>query len=50
MRETLSLVGAVAGLIWDLAQASEHKRTCPKCMRRDYLTIALDIAHLAQAA
>ena len=48
--KALSLVGSVIGLIWDLAQASEHQRTCPKCVGRDYLAIMLDVAHLAQAA
>jgi hypothetical protein len=45
---TVGFIGGVIGLIWDVAQAREHKHTCPKCMRRDYLTIALDVAHLAQ--
>ena len=44
------LILALITLAWDLSQAAEHKRTCPKCMGRDYLTIALDVAHLVQAA
>ncbi len=41
---------ACAGLAWDLVQADKHKRTCPKCQGRDFLAIALDLAHLAQTA
>jgi hypothetical protein len=39
---------AVAGLILDLIQADKHQRTCPQCVGRDYLSIALDVAHLAR--
>ena len=41
---------AAIGLVWDLVQADKHQRTCPQCARRDYLAIALDVAHLTQAA
>lgn len=41
---------ACGALIWDLAQADKHRRTCPQCADRDMLTIALDVAHLLQAA
>jgi len=37
-------------LFWDLRQAERHQRTCPRCVGRDYLTIALDVVHLVQAA
>jgi hypothetical protein len=47
--KALGLAVSVTGLIWDLAQAAEHRRTCPKCVARDYLAVALDVAHLAQA-
>ena len=33
-------------LIVDLLKASEHQKTCPRCLGRDYLEIALDVAHL----
>jgi hypothetical protein len=48
--KALSLVGAVIGLVWDITEAQKHKRTCPQCVGRDYLAIALDVAHLAQAS
>jgi hypothetical protein len=41
---------AFGALFWDLRQADKHRRTCPRCVGRDYLTIALDVAHLVQAA
>jgi hypothetical protein len=44
----IGMILAVVGLIWDLVQADKHQRTCPQCMARDYLSIALDVAHLAQ--
>jgi hypothetical protein len=46
-KEAALLLGVVA-LLWDLRQADQHKRTCPRCVGRDYLAIALDVAHLAQ--
>jgi hypothetical protein len=48
--KALGLAISVIGLIWDLARGAEHQRTCPKCVRRDYLAVALDVAHLAQTA
>ncbi len=33
-------------LIADLVKARQHQQTCPRCLGRDYLDIALDIAHL----
>lgn len=48
--KALGLAASVIGLIWDLAQAAGHQRTCPKCVGPDYLAIALDVAHLAQTA
>jgi hypothetical protein len=44
----ITMILATAGLIWDLVQADKHRQTCPQCMGRDYLSIALDVAHLAQ--
>ena len=44
----IGLILAAAGLIWDLVQADEHQRTCPRCMGRDYLSIAFDVVHLAR--
>jgi hypothetical protein len=41
---------AFGALIWDLWQADKHRRTCPQCLGRDYLTIALDVGHLVQAS
>ena len=41
----LFLLG-ILGLVADLAKASEHQQTCPRCLGRDYLKIALDVAHL----
>lgn len=32
--------------LWDLLQAEKHQRTCPQCVGRDYLKIALDVMHL----
>lgn len=42
---------ALAGvaLIVDLVAAWKHKRRCPQCMSRDYLAIALDVAHLLES-
>jgi hypothetical protein len=37
----------IVGLIWDVVQADKHQRTCPQCAGRDYLSIALDVVHLA---
>jgi hypothetical protein len=39
------LLGGIA-LIADLVKARQHQQTCPKCLGRDYLEIALDVAHL----
>ena len=39
------LLGSVA-FAADLLKAYQHQQTCPKCLGRDYLAIALDIAHL----
>jgi hypothetical protein len=41
---------ACGALLWDLWQADRHRQTCPRCAGRDYLAIALDVAHLVQAA
>ncbi len=41
---------ACSALFWDLWQADKHRQTCPRCVERDYLIIALDVAHLMQAA
>ena len=41
----LFLLG-ILGLVADLAKASENQQTCPRCLGRDYLKIALDVAHL----
>ena len=41
---------AFGALLWDLWQADRHRQTCPQCSGRDYLAIALDVAHLVQAA
>jgi len=30
-----AIVLGVIGLIWDLAQAAKHQRTCPRCAGRD---------------
>jgi hypothetical protein len=43
-------IGALLGivsLVWDLVQADEHRHNCPQCAGRDYLSIALDVFHLA---
>ena len=48
--KALALLLALGGLLWDLATASEHQQTCPSCLGRDYLAIALDVAHLARFA
>ena len=45
----VKLAVACGALLWDLWQADKHQRTCPQCAGRDYLAIALDVAHLAQA-
>ncbi len=50
MPKEVPFILACAGLAWDLVQADKHKRTCPKCQGRDFLAIALDLAHLAQTA
>jgi hypothetical protein len=49
MPKQATLVLACCGLLWDLWQADRHQRTCPSCAGRDYLEIALDVAHLVQA-
>jgi hypothetical protein len=41
---------ACGALLWDLWQADKHHRACSECAGRDYLEIALDVAHLVQAA
>jgi hypothetical protein len=46
----VKVVLACGALLWDLWQASKHKRTCPQCAGRDYLAIALDVVHLVQTA
>ena len=46
----LKLALACGVLLWDLVQADKHQRTCPQCAGRDYLQIALDVAHLVKAA
>jgi hypothetical protein len=46
----VKFVFACGVLLWDLWQADKHKRTCPQCVGRDYVTIALDVVHLVQAA
>jgi hypothetical protein len=46
----IKLAFACGALIWDLWQAAKHKQTCPQCAGRDYLSIALDVAHLVKAA
>lgn len=48
--KALSFVGAVIALAIDLSKAAEHRRTCPKCMPRDYVSVALDVFHLAELA
>jgi hypothetical protein len=40
----------VLGLLADLAKASDHQQTCPRCLGRDYLEIAFDVAHLWKLA
>jgi hypothetical protein len=42
----LALVLSGVALIADLMKARQHQQTCPQCMGRDYLAIALDVAHL----
>lgn len=39
------LLGLVA-LFADLAKARDHQQTCRQCLGRDYVDIALDVAHL----
>lgn len=46
----IKLALACGALLWDLWQADKHQQTCPQCAGRDYLAIALDVAHLVQAA
>jgi len=46
-KEVLIFLGLIT-LVLDLAKAREHQQTCPKCLGRDYLDIALDVAHLAR--
>jgi hypothetical protein len=46
----IKFILACAALFWDLWQADKHQRACPYCVGRDYLAIALDVVHLAQAA
>jgi hypothetical protein len=46
----IKLTLACCALVWDLRQADKHQRTCPRCVGRDYLEIALDVVHLVQAA
>jgi hypothetical protein len=48
--KALSFVGAMIALALDLSTAAEHRRTCPKCIPRDYVTVALDVFHLAELA
>jgi len=45
----VKFVLACGALLWDLWQAGKHQRTCPRCAGRDYLAIAVDVAHLVQA-
>lgn len=42
----LTFVLGLVALALDLAKAREHQKTCRKCLGRDYLEIALDLAHL----
>lgn len=46
----VKFVLACGALLWDLWQARNHQQSCPQCAGRDYLEIALDVVHLAQAA
>jgi hypothetical protein len=46
--KALAFIGGVIALVLDLSQAVEHRRTCPKCIPRDYLTVGLDVIHLAE--
>jgi hypothetical protein len=48
--KALSFIGAIIALALDLSKAAEHRRTCPKCVQRDYVTVALDVFHLAEVA
>jgi hypothetical protein len=41
---------ALVALGWDVIQTIRHKQTCPSCVNRDYLQIAVDVAHLARYA
>ena len=50
MPNELKLLLAAGALLWDLLQAEKHRQNCPRCAGRDYLAIALDVAHLVQAA
>lgn len=49
-RRALAFVGAIVALVLDLSKAVEHRQTCPRCMSRDYVTVALDVFHLAGLA
>ena len=46
--KALSCIGAVIALVLDLSKAAEHRQTCPKCIPRDYVAVALDVFHLAE--
>lgn len=46
MPRELKIMLALAAVQWDLLQADQHRRTCPQCAGRDFLEIALDVAHL----
>jgi len=48
--KALSFIGAIIALALDLSKAAEHRQSCPKCIPRDYVTVALDIFHLAELA
>jgi hypothetical protein len=48
--KALSGIGAIIALVLDLSKAAEHRQTCPKCIPRDYVTVALDVFHLAELA
>jgi hypothetical protein len=50
MPKEATFVLACGALLWDLVQAAKHRQTCPRCQGRDFLTVALDVAHLAQVA
>ena len=48
--KALAFIGGMIALVFDLSKAIEHRQTCPKCIPRDYLTVALDVFHLAELA